>query len=60
MSVPPNRRSSKPWRVSTDLHTVHDGDFLSLDHREQGHRVLHDLLTGGSSLLLIDEDLNDE
>ena len=34
--------------------------LLSLDHREQGHRVLHELLTGGSSPPLIDEDLNDE
>lgn len=47
--------SYRSWWTSLPLHFP-----LSLDHREQGHRVLHDLLTGGSSLLLIDDDSNDE
>ena len=57
-------RRSNGVSVPIFLHILDDGHlflhFLSPGHREQGHRVLHDLLTGGSSSLLIDEDLNDE
>jgi hypothetical protein len=59
--VPPIRRSSKRWPVSNKrFRSIFRPScalllFPKIDHREHGHRILHDLLSG--SLLLADEDL---